>query len=153
MKRISTIFLILVTLSLAGPFVLGQISRSGQAAGILDGRLTPCPDKPNCVCSEYREDVEHFVEPLEFQARAPDDVNAAIRGIIREMGGQIATEREEYIAATFHSSLFGFVDDLEIRIDADGALIHIRSASRVGYGDFGANRKRAEQFRKLLHQV
>lgn len=152
MKRISTIFLVLVTLSLAGPFVLGQMSRSGQAAGILDGRLKLCPDKPNCVCSEYREDGEHFVEPLEFSLLAPGDVNAAIRGIIREMGGRITTEREDYMAATFHSPLFGFVDDLEIRIDAAASLIHIRSASRVGYGDFGANRKRTEKFRKLFLQ-
>lgn len=152
MKRISTILLILVTLSLAGPFVLGQISTSGQAAGIFDGRLTPCPDKPNCICSEYREDGEHFVEPLEFPIQAPGDVNATISGILREMGGRITSERENYLAATFHSALFGFVDDLEIRIDAEASLIHIRSASRVGYGDFDANRKRAGQLRKLFQQ-
>jgi uncharacterized protein (DUF1499 family) len=64
--------------------------------------------------------------------------------IITESGGVIATEQADYIAATFTSPLFGFVDDLEIRFDFDARLIHFRSASRVGYGDLGANRKRVE---------
>jgi hypothetical protein len=38
----------------------------------------------------------------------------------------------------------GPFDDLELRIDADQKTIHLRSASRVGHGDGGANRKRVE---------
>jgi len=150
MKKASMFFAVLTTLALIALFVMSMVSKSGQAAGILDGRLTPCLDKPNCVCSEYREDVEHFIEPLEFSGQAVDKISAVIRDVIREMGGEIATERADYIAATFHSSLFGFVDDLEIRIDPGKSLIQLRSASRVGYGDFGANQKRVEQFRRLF---
>jgi len=146
MKKASMFFAVFTTLALIALFVMGMVSKSGQATGILDGRLSPCLDKPNCVCSEYREDVEHFIEPLEFSGQAVDEISA----VIREMGGEIATERADYIAATFRSSLFGFVDDLEIRIDPGKSLIQLRSASRVGYGDFGANQKRVEQFRRLF---
>ncbi|CAE6877883.1 hypothetical protein ACOMICROBIO_GDFFDHBD_00028 [Vibrio sp. B1REV9] len=41
-----------------------------------------------------------------------------------------------------------FVDDLELKIE-DNQLI-VRSESRVGYSDFGVNRKRADQLRLLL---
>jgi len=150
MKKAPMFIAVLTTLTVSALFIMGQVSKNGQAAGILDGRLTPCLDKPNCVCSEYREDVEHFIEPLEISGQAADEV---IRGVIREMGGEIATERADYIAATFRSSLFGFVDDLEIRIDPGESLIQLRSASRVGYGDLGANQKRVEQFRRLFSQA
>jgi uncharacterized protein (DUF1499 family) len=38
-------------------------------------------------------------------------------------------------------------------LDKDAGIIHIRSASRVGYGDFGVNRKRVEMLRAQLQQA
>ncbi len=67
------------------------------------------------------------------------------------MRGSIQVENEDYLAATFTSSFFRFVDDLEIRIHADQNMIHIRSASRVGHSDGGVNKKRIEQLKKLFH--
>ena len=60
------------------------------------------------------------------------------------MGGSIQAEKTDYLAATFTSSIFRFVDDLEIRIDTGQEMIHLRSASRVGHSDGGVNRKRVE---------
>ena len=65
------------------------------------------------------------------------------------MGGTIREESDTYLAATFSSAMFGFVDDLEIRVDSSQKVIHIRSASRVGYSDAGVNKKRAEQLKAL----
>jgi uncharacterized protein (DUF1499 family) len=42
------------------------------------------------------------------------------------------------------------VDDVELRLDADQGLIHIRSASRVGRSDFGVNRKRVKDIMLAL---
>ena len=39
------------------------------------------------------------------------------------------------------------VDDVEFSLDAGAGLINVRSASRVGYSDFGVNRKRVERIR------
>lgn len=44
-------------------------------------------------------------------------------------------------------------DDLEIRLDLSEKVVHIRSASRVGYSDAGANRKRSEVLRKRFNRV
>ena len=134
-------------------FVMGRVSQTGQAPGSVDGRLKHCPDKPNCVCSEYRRDTEHFIEALELSEQSAASSLATLRAIITESGGVIISERADYIAATFTSSLFGFVDDLEIRLDKDEALIHSRSASRVGHGDLGANRKRVELIRARFRQI
>ncbi len=48
--------------------------------------------------------------------------------------------------AEFRSALFGFADDVEFHFDPPG-VIQVRSASRIGYSDFGVNRKRVEAIR------
>lgn len=64
------------------------------------------------------------------------------------MSGNIQIEKENYITATFTSSIFRFVDDFEIRLDKKNNVIHLRSASRVGRSDFGINKKRIELFKQ-----
>jgi len=41
------------------------------------------------------------------------------------------------------------VDDLEFYFDTDEPVIQVRSAARVGHSDFGVNRKRVEEIRRL----
>jgi len=130
--------------------VLGLMSRSGEAYSLIDGRLKQCPDKPNCVSSEFVSDAGHYIEPLVYSADDAAQVLPELKTVIREMGGSIQVEQTDYLAATFTSSLFRFVDDLEIRIDADQKTIHLRSASRVGHGDLGVNRKRVELLKKAF---
>ena len=38
--------------------------------------------------------------------------------------------------------------DVDVRFDEDEGVAHIRSASRVGYGDLGVNRRRVERIRE-----
>ena len=63
------------------------------------------------------------------------------------MGGDLVVDESSYLTATFRSRVFGFVDDLEIRFDTEMPIIHLRSASRVGYSDRGVNRKRVKRLR------
>lgn len=132
-------------------FILGVISKSGKAPGLIDGRLTACPDKPNCVCSEHGT-VSHFIEPVIIPDNITFDVFHVLKNIIQEMGGTIQVENDTYIAATFTSALFGFMDDMEIRIDSIQKMIHVRSASRVGHSDMGVNRERTELLRSLFRK-
>ena len=66
---------------------------------------------------------------------------------------RIVTIRERYVHAEFTTRLMRYVDDVEFLI-LDGAddEIALRSASRVGYGDMGANRARVERIRSVLSQ-
>ena len=129
-------------------FYKGHQSLGGSIPGLQQGLLSACPDKPNCVSSEEGVDAEHSIKPLLLT----DDVNGMdqIRAAINSMGGVVVKVDEFYLAATFTSTIFGFVDDLEIRrLGADG-IFHVRSASRVGHSDMGVNRTRVEKLRELL---
>jgi len=68
------------------------------------------------------------------------------------MGGNIQMESNGYLAASFSSAIFGFVDDFELRIDAQQKIIHVRSASRIGKSDMGVNNKRVELFKTLYYK-
>jgi uncharacterized protein (DUF1499 family) len=68
----------------------------------------------------------------------------------RAMGWEIvaAVPAEGRIEATDTSFLFGFKDDIVIRVAAQGAgsRVDARSVSRVGRSDFGVNAKRIRKF-------
>ncbi|MEM9624421.1 MAG: DUF1499 domain-containing protein, partial [Pseudomonadota bacterium] len=67
---------------------------------------------------------------------------------ISDMGGTVIEQNEHYLAAEFSSATFGFVDDMEFLLSAD--VVHVRSASRVGYSDAGVNSARVAELRQRL---
>ena len=148
MRRIFKIILIILAIILlmilARFFMLGNTSKSGNPPGLISGRLSECPEKPNCVSSEFVGDESHYISPLSYPSPKSEEIMDLMKTIIQEVGGKITSEEHSYISATFTSSIFGFVDDLECRNDKSKYTIHLRSASRVGYSDLGANRKRVE---------
>ena len=56
------------------------------------------------------------------------------------------------LEATSTSRIFRFVDDINVRLRADGTatLVDMRSKSRVGQGDLGANAKRIRAFKEKI---
>jgi uncharacterized protein (DUF1499 family) len=144
------ITVILVVISIL--FIMAWLSESDSLATGNARILTPCPDKPNCVCSEYDGDIQHYIEPLPLSAEQLPGAISYIKISIERLGGKIQTESNAYLAATFSSSFFGFIDDVEFRIDAENQLIHIRSAARLGYSDFGINNKRVNDLKTILRQ-
>jgi uncharacterized protein (DUF1499 family) len=76
---------------------------------------------------------------------------AALKSIIESTPRtSIVEERADYLYAEFTSMLIGYVDDVEFYFPPDEQVIHVRSASRLGYSDFGVNRKRIEDIRAKL---
>ncbi len=154
-KMVKTILIILVVISLiilVRFYMLGNMSKTGKAPGLLSGRLSACSDTPNCVGSEFADDHSHYISPLRYPASMSEETLDLIKGVIQEVGGEITAEEGAYISATFTSSLFGFVDDVECRIDRANHTIHLRSASRVGHSDFGVNRKRVALISSLFNK-
>ncbi len=124
-------------------------SRPGKL-GLSQGRLELCPPSPNCVCSDH-VDTAHGIEPLRLAAH-PEDAWPAIERSVRELPRtRIVNSKPGYLHAECASAVFGFVDDLELNLRPDEGIIAVRSASRLGYSDFGVNRRRVEQLRKILH--
>ncbi|MGF1544985.1 MAG: DUF1499 domain-containing protein [Parvularculaceae bacterium] len=118
--------------------LLAQRSKAAAPPGLVDGALKPCPSSPNCVSSEAAGSVAPL--PLSAWSRLPS--------AIADLGGEVVMKEDDYLAATFASPLFGFVDDMEFRRADD--RVHGRSASRVGHSDLGANARRVEALRRAL---
>ncbi|MDQ6952333.1 MAG: DUF1499 domain-containing protein [Mariprofundaceae bacterium] len=116
--------------------------------GLKDRKLRACSDAPNCVCSEdlMKGDKVHFIQP--FPAN-PDTWKSLQQSIVQQ-GGTLNKVEKYYLHATFSSPIFHYVDDVECRWDEAEAVIHIRSASRVGHSDLGVNRQRVEALRQNL---
>jgi len=158
-KRSDLYLLSLCSLMLVVTLVVSGCSGSSQSgeenmealAGkkyVVNGHLAPCPGSPNCVSSEDSLQDSH-IAPIAFTGSA-SDAWQTLQEQILEMGGQIEEVDGFFLHATFRSSLFRFTDDVSSRLDVENNCIHIRSASRVGYSDFGVNRKRVEELRRRL---
>ncbi|MEO0375000.1 MAG: DUF1499 domain-containing protein [Cyanobacteria bacterium P01_A01_bin.17] len=130
-------------------------SFSGQrpkTLGVTDGKLTACPDSPNCVSSQA-SDTAHHVAAMTYGDSAAEAL-AKLRQVIEAMEDtEIITATDDYLHAEFASKLMGFVDDLECYLPPEKSIIHLRSASRLGQSDLGANRTRVEELRKRFNQL
>ena len=120
--------------------------------GLYDGRLRPCPDSPNCV-SSYASDTSHNVEPLRYTGTLNDARKAVLSVLYSMKRTRVVTETSDYVHAEFTSMIFRFVDDVEFYFEKKEPVIHVRSASRLGYSDLGANRKRVADFRRRLMRL
>ena len=124
----------------------------GVSAGefrVKDYRLATCPDSPNCVCTLGTSE-EHAIAPYRYQ-KTLDEAKAVLKQVFSERSRtRLVQEEAGYLHYEVRSLLFRFVDDVEILFDDASKTIHFRSASRVGYSDFGVNRRRMEEVRSLL---
>ena len=113
--------------------------------GVQNNQLAPCPSSPNCV-SSYTDSDDHKVEPWAFTG-SQQQAHQKLIGILKAKNNvTITKDSANYVRSEFESNLMGFVDDVEFVIE-DGA-VQMRSASRLGYSDLGANRARIEELEK-----
>lgn len=128
-------------------FLVGGLSFARDTSpGATPKSLKPCPQSPNCVSSQAG-DPEHAIAPLTYQdSRA--EAQARLRRVLAGMKRMtIVADEDDYIHAEARSLIFRFVDDVEFVFSTSEKVIHVRSASRVGYSDLGVNRKRVEEIR------
>ncbi len=152
MKTLPIMVVGIFFLMLVGCNMLGNGPEQEKVPGVLSGHLSSCPNSPNCVVSEIAKEDSHYISPLRYSAGKAKKSMDLIKQIIQESGGRITVEKKGYMAAIFTSTFLGFVDNLECRDDRANQTIHLRSASRVGYSDFGVNRKRVEFISNLFLQ-
>lgn len=120
--------------------------------GVRNGQFLPCPTSPNCV-SSMTTDVQKFVEPIGYAGLTREAAREKLTAILESEKSCRIVEAKEledgsyYIHAEFRSKFFRFVDDAEFLFPENENVIHVKSASRVGYSDMGVNRKRMELLR------
>jgi len=143
------------------------ISLEAMSVEIEQPLLPACPDKPNCVLSISMDTAVHtdsssssssssdsdsasdaYIEPFHYSGELELAKKLLIKSINELPRAEIIKQQGNYLHATFTSMVFRFVDDTEFLFVDSEKLIHVRSASRTGYSDFGVNRQRVEALRK-----
>jgi uncharacterized protein (DUF1499 family) len=98
--------------------------------------------------SSQSTDPRHAVQPLAYDIPASKAHQKLLKILKNMPRTKVVREKANYIHAECRTRFLRFVDDLEFLFDDNDDVIHVRSASRVGYSDLGVNRKRVEQFRQ-----
>ncbi len=115
--------------------------------------LLPCPESPNCVQSINRHH-KSFVEPIVLSADQSQLEWQKLCEIVTQLPRtRLISADEHYLHIEFRSRLFRFVDDVELVLNLEQGLVHLRSASRLGYSDFGVNRRRVQKIKRLFEQL
>jgi len=124
--------------------------------GVRDGRLKPPSMTENSVTSQASLYPDHpqrkyaDIAPLPVKGEGPATI-AQIKAIVEGMdGAKVVKSEPGYLYAQFTTRLMKYVDDVEFWFDPAANVIQVRSASRVGRGDLGVNRKRIEAVRAAL---
>ena len=124
--------------------------------GVRNGKLKPPSMTENSVTSQAALYPDHpqrkyaDIAPLALKGDGPATL-AKIKAIVDGMeGAQVVKSEPGYLYAQFTTKLMKYVDDVEFWFDPAANVIQVRSASRVGRGDLGVNRKRIEPVRAAL---
>lgn len=84
-------------------------------------------------------------------------LHAAVKTVVQQTGGAaVNSETADGLHIVFTSAVFGFKDDVRVHIIAlspQQSTLALYSASRVGYWDLGANRRRVEDWLARLQMV
>lgn len=148
---ITTVILILIAGFYYHLTQQAELSKIAPKLGMKNNKLLPCPESPNCVNSEFKN-LSSSVEAIPFPKNYStlSDLKEKIKILILLNNGNLLSESSNYLHFEFMTSRLKFVDDVEIRFDEKMKLIHIRSASRVGYSDMDANKKRYKILRDIF---
>ena len=136
------------------PTDLGLKARDGSDSD--EAELKLCGAAPNCFSTtpdafSDEHAIPRWVAPAaQSRAAAADDAAAALAAYAPGQGGVDGggfevqkTTGGGYFYVRFESLKNGYVDDVELALtDAAPFALRVRSASRVGYLDYGVNAKR-----------
>lgn len=150
------ILALLVAVLLAGRAGLFSGSPPGDL-GVRGGRLKPPSSTENSVSSQASLYPDHpqrdyaEIAPIALHGDGPTTIATIARVIATMRGTRIVVRDPDYLYAQFTTRTMRFVDDAEFWFDPTAQVVQVRSASRVGRKDFGANRQRVEAIRSALN--
>ena len=120
-------------------------------------QLAPCPNSPNCVCSDEHMESSQYIAPIVSPSgSAEEPAETSGRHLLAALAAYLDSQSEytlvhqseDYLRVEARTRLLRFVDDIEMQVRGD--KVYVRSASRVGYSDLGKNRKRLEGIRDAM---
>lgn len=153
-------FFVLLALAVAG-VLAGQFGllkgKPPTDLGVREGKLKAPSNSPNSVSSQanlwpgHPRAQEAQIAPLALKNGDGPATLAALLAVVRSAPGAVVVQAQpDYIYAQFSTPLMKYVDDVEFWLDPAAGVIQVRSASRLGESDLGANRQRVEALRAHL---
>lgn len=124
--------------------------------GVRDGRLKAPSATANSVSSQadlwpgHPQLAYAHIAPLPAVGDGPATLARIQAVVVAQPRTQVVTQRDGYLHATFGTAVMRFTDDVEFWWDPAVGVVQVRSASRLGQRDLGANRNRVEAIRKQL---
>ncbi|KEI70988.1 hypothetical protein GV64_09740 [Endozoicomonas elysicola] len=116
-----------------------------------DSDELPCPESPNCVSSLVSG--KQNISPLYFNDTDNSQIKERLVNTLQSWpNAEVISSNEQVVITVFTTPWLKFKDDLILIIRPDGR-VDVRSSSRIGYYDFGANRRRVELLRATLTPV
>jgi uncharacterized protein (DUF1499 family) len=106
-------------------------------------------DSPSVDVREQQRSYYTTLAPLHLSIAPQQAYDKALQTVEAMGWTLISTQREKLTIEAFEeTTFFGFKDDVVIRVQAEGqgSRLDLRSVSRVGRSDLGANAKRIERF-------
>ena len=132
------------------PEFRGRILAEREGAnplGYVGKRLDP-DDPGSELVSVLQARSYPDINPI-VTGREPADAQARARAVADDLGWVVKDEEPGRIEATDTTFWYGFEDDVVIRIrpgSGGGSVVDLRSVSRVGRSDLGANAARIREF-------
>ena len=108
--------------------------------------LPACGSLPNCVNSESGSGGK-AVAPLQATEQQWQQLK---QWLAAQPDWTVTNDAGDFVQAVVKTPLMRYRDDVQLRYVKDAGVIHVRSSSRLGIGDMGANRKRVEMLRAEL---
>ncbi len=149
----------IVVLAVAGVIAgqLGLLRGSPPSdLGVRDGKLKRPSKTPNSVSSQadlWPGDAQQDyarIAPLALVGSGPETM-ARLKTVLQaQPGAEVVKAEGDYLHATFTTRLMKYTDDVEFWFDPAQQVVQVRSASRLGRKDLGANRARVEAVRAAL---
>ena len=124
--------------------------------GVRDGKLKRPSKTPNSVSSQadlWPGDTQQDharIAPLRLVGSGPETLARLKKLLQAQPRVRVVKAEADYLYATFTTPLMKYTDDVEFWFDPAAQVVQVRSASRLGRKDLGANRSRVEALRVLL---
>ncbi len=152
---LTKLLILLAVALLAGFAARAYMPKFGSSAalGVVqrgdESTLGDCPNTPNCQGSESSR-ASQQVERMVVEGDPGKAMQTLVNIISAQPTAALVKQEGNYVHFTFTTPALQFVDDVEMLISDDQQSVQIRSASRLGKSDLGANEKRIAALRSVL---
>lgn len=143
----TTAFLNLAFANEPSPPVIGAVKIMNPPQIVTT--ITTCPDSPNCV-SSLTSSPKHKMEAWTLNIDKKEALKQLKDEILKLPRTKLISEEADSLHFVFTTQILRFKDDVWFYFDKINKKIHFKSASRKGYSDFGANKKRIIKLYKQI---